>query len=795
MFAPRWRKVLGDLGANLTRTALAVLSIAVGVFAIGMVAGANELMQRDVAASYGRVNPGAIQVRIWPGFDDELLATVRRTPGVAAAEAVGLTTVRAEVAPGEWRSLILFAVDDLTAMEVNKVRPDSGRWPVGDREILLERSGRGEFGAATGAPMTIELQDGTRKAMPLAGSVYDASQVPTFFTNELLGYITLDTLEWLGETRRYDRVYLTVAEGGLSTPHLRAVAAEVEDRVKRSGHSVFTIIPTPGESPMKAGLDAMTAVLSVLAALLIALSMFLIVNTVGALLLQQRRQIGVMKAVGATTGQLAGMYLAYVLLLGLLALLIAAPAGAWAAYAVTGMMAGLLNFDPGPFALAPWVLALQGAVALLVPLLAAVWPVAAGARLTVREALASHGLGRGRFGRGLLDRALERVRFLSRPLLLALRNTFRRKGRLLLTLFTLTLGGAIFIAVVSTQAAIERQIGELMNFFGEDVRINFAQSYRKDKIASIAMSVPGVQRVEFWTFGSAHRVRDDESTGDQLQIIAPPWGTELMRPAVLRGRWLLEQDGNAIVVDTKFTRAEPDADVGARVTLELDGDEHEFVIVGVMKQQGNGSSIAYMNRARLDQIYQNAGYAGSVRVVTARHDPTFQLRVADALEARFKERGLRVFYNETQGSFRQLLEQQFRLIVVFLGVMAGLIAAVGAIGLMGTMSMNVVERTREIGVLRAVGASNAAIQRIVVSEGVLIGLISWAAAALLAVPIGRLLSDGVGLGFLNSPLPPAYSPLGVVVWLAAVVVLAAAASALPAWRASRLTVRDVLAYE
>lgn len=795
MLAPRWRKVLADLGANLTRTILAVLSIAVGVFGIGMVAGASVLTQRDLGVSYAAANPAAIEVRAWPGFDDELVAAVRHTPGVAEVVGFGLATVRAEVAPGVWRNLVLFAVDDLDRLRVNRVRPDGGDWPVADRQILLERSGMGSVRYPVGSALTVELNDGERRTMRFAGTVFDATQVPTFFTDEMLGYVTLDTLEWLGEPRLFNRVYVTVGENAGDVAHLRAVAAAIEDKVARSGRGYYTNIPEPGESPMKFGLDAMVAVLGVLAVLMVFLSMFLITNTVSGLLLQQRRQIGVMKAVGASTWDITAMYLAYVTLLGILALLIAAPLGAAAAYANMRFLAGLLNFDPGPFTVTPWVIGVQATIALLVPPLAAVVPTLLSARVSVREAVSSTGLGRGQFGRGLIDRALERVRFLSRPLLLSLRNTFRRKGRLALTLVTLTLGGAVFIAVLSTQAATDRQVEVFMNYFGEDVRINFAQGYRKDRLAQVALNTPGVKRVEFWTGGMAPRVRADDSTSEQIQLIAPPAGSDLMQPNVLRGRWLLAEDSNAIVVDTKLLKQEPDIDVGSRITLEIDGKKRELVVVGVQPQQGQGSPIAYVNYSYLSGIYQNVGWSSQIKIVTASDAPAFQTAVADELLARYKAAGIQVFYSQTKGEWKASMDRQFGVIVIFLAVMAALIAVVGGIGLMGTMSMNVVERTREIGVLRAIGAGDGAIQQIVVAEGALVGAISWAAAALLALPISRLLSDAIGVSFVGNPLPYAYSLRGVAIWLAVVLALAALASALPARRASRLTVRDVLAYE
>jgi putative ABC transport system permease protein len=111
------------------------------------------------------------------------------------------------------------------------------------------------------------------------------------------------------------------------------------------------------------------------------------------------------------------------------------------------------------------------------------------------------------------------------------------------------------------------------------------------------------------------------------------------------------------------------------------------------------------------------------------------------------------------------------------------------------MSINVLERTREIGVMRAVGASDGSVMKIFIVEGLFIGLLSWLVGAILAWPIGKLLSDAVGVAFLQAPLNYTFSIPGMLLWLAIVLVLAALASVLPAWNASRLTVREVLAYE
>jgi putative ABC transport system permease protein len=141
------------------------------------------------------------------------------------------------------------------------------------------------------------------------------------------------------------------------------------------------------------------------------------------------------------------------------------------------------------------------------------------------------------------------------------------------------------------------------------------------------------------------------------------------------------------------------------------------------------------------------------------------------------------------------VEALFEVIMVLLLSMAVLLAVIGGLGLMGTMSINVIERIREIGVMRAIGASNQSVRRIFIVEGILIGLISWLVGALLAFPLSWLLGDAIGEQFLNTSLNHVFSIWGAMLWLGLVVILAAIASFIPAWNASRVTVREVLAYE
>jgi putative ABC transport system permease protein len=233
--------------------------------------------------------------------------------------------------------------------------------------------------------------------------------------------------------------------------------------------------------------------------------------------------------------------------------------------------------------------------------------------------------------------------------------------------------------------------------------------------------------------------------------------------------------------------------VGDEIILKIEGRERPFKIVGACL--GILAPMGYANYAHIAQITRNIGQAGTVLVLTKHHDLASVKATVTALEAHFDQVGLHVTDIQTVLGERAEASATLGIIIALLLIMAILLAVVGGLGLMGTMSINVLERTREIGVLRAIGAPNRGVAQVFIREGVLIGVLSWALGAALAFPLGRLLSDAVGVPLMGAPLSFSYSLNGVWLWLAIVVLLSALASLLPARNASRLTVREVLSYE
>jgi putative ABC transport system permease protein len=270
----------------------------------------------------------------------------------------------------------------------------------------------------------------------------------------------------------------------------------------------------------------------------------------------------------------------------------------------------------------------------------------------------------------------------------------------------------------------------------------------------------------------------------------------LIDPIISSGRWLQPGDENAIVIGNHLLQIFPDLKAGDWLTIEANGKETDWQIVGTYSITGNVSPpLLYVNYEYLSVLVGEPEMAYSLRIITSEHDSVTQRRVNDQIQSAFEARGINISSTQLGADFITDQKAQTDILVYFMLVMASLIAVVGGLGLMGTMSINVLERTREIGVMRAIGASNGDIQAIVITEGMVIGILSWAISILVAIPITNVLCYGVGVAILTAPMPAVYGASGVIAWLIFTLVLGTLASALPARRASRLTVKDTLAYE
>ena len=243
------------------------------------------------------------------------------------------------------------------------------------------------------------------------------------------------------------------------------------------------------EHPMTDSILAIIGVLGALGVLITILSSSLIVNTLNALLTQQLRQIGIMKLVGGRSYQILGMYLTLIIAYSLIALVVAVPLGAIAGYVLAWFITHLMGAVLQGFRIIPAAVVVQILIAILIPLGAGFFPVNSGAKTKVQRAISNYRPGNQPARSKLLNRNVKWFSWISRPILLSFRNTFRKRGRLLLTIFTLTVAGAVFIAVFNVRDSMSNVMDQLMQHFLGDVTVNFSHPYRVSKVEQALLGI------------------------------------------------------------------------------------------------------------------------------------------------------------------------------------------------------------------------------------------------------------------------------------------------------------------
>jgi putative ABC transport system permease protein len=309
-------------------------------------------------------------------------------------------------------------------------------------------------------------------------------------------------------------------------------------------------------------------------------------------------------------------------------------------------------------------------------------------------------------------------------------------------------------------------------------------------VVAEAEGVRGVEAAEAWPVLPAALMRVDGSENESFAIVGLDPDTDFVEPNIVDGRWLEPDDTDAVVINTDAQNAEPILAVGETVRLGVAGAEGGWRVVGVVKGQLGGPAL-YCNEEHLAEV---VGELGATRVLVRSESPEDADELLASVEDALNDAGHQVTSATTRAELASQLREWLGILVAFLVLMATLLAAVGVIGLTGTMSINVLESTREIGVMRATGAQHKAIYQIYVTEGVTVGVIAWFLGALLTYPISYALVLGLETA-IGIPLTYTFSWWGLAGWLGLMLAISAFASLAPAFRASQVSVRDAISYE
>ncbi|GMQ93698.1 MAG: FtsX-like permease family protein [Acidimicrobiia bacterium] len=763
---------------------LVVAAITVGVAAAGSILSAYSVITREIDRNYAETNPPSAILYI-ESLDDRLVASVEARPEIAAAEARRETKARLGSDLDEWITLQLIVVNDFNNITVSRFFPQEGGWNPGADEILIERSSLSEVELNVGDDLTVTAPGGTPQALSVIGLVHDPGRIPAWMTGSVVGYITPAGLSNLGIAPVLNELRV-VAEGDGDRERNRLIAETLAADLEAGGTEVTRIdVPVPGEHPAQRVMRTMLFLLQTFGVLALITSGALVATLITAQLKQQSREIGMMKAVGARTSQIAGIYVGTVGLLSGVALVIGIPLGILIGRGFVAFTFGLLNFDVQSYRLDLWVIPTLAIAAVGVPLLAVLYPVTKSSRVPVREVITDHGITTrlGAIGGGWLGR----VRWLGQTTTFGIRNAFRTRSRTVLTVLAISLGGAAFMVALNTGVAWDRAVETEFDARAYALAVQLDRAYPNQQLEQILADIPQISKLETWNQYPAAIELPIGGTGDSFALLIPPPNTEMIDYPLLEGRWLHPGDQNAVVVTQVLD--DPAPTVGSTISIEVNGLRTSWTVVGKVRQlTGGRTGVAYASNRPVG-IGAN-GSANHIRI--AGHDSPSML---GAVSERLADNQVGVVTIATASEGRESLDDHLLIIVGLLMIMAVLISVVGGLGLIEAMSISVLERRRELGVIRAVGASTGTVLQVVIAEGILIAILSWVVAIAVSIPATILVETITGIMFTQAPLVTSFSILGIFLWLMIVTVLAAIASAIPALETTEKPVYQALVYE
>jgi putative ABC transport system permease protein len=791
-----YRKVFRDLWSNKARTVLVVLSIAVGVMAVGMIFSSNTLMEQQMTKAQIASSPSHVWLYLSGQIDDSGVTSIERLSEVQAVQGRAERGVNWKASPEDgWGDANVVAIEDFDNQEYDLLELREGTWSGSD-SVLVEWNHVDPYGIPElGNPIYFEV-NGRARPFTVVGIIRDPSVAAPPVSSEPSFYVTRDVISRLVGSRNYDQLRFSIQD---YTEEKAERASEiVEEKLELQGIGVgFSWVQDPARHWAQDILDGIGLILTVMAVAALFLSAILVINTINAVIAQQIPQIGIMKTVGGVRRQISQLYLASVAIYGILALAVAVPLGAIAGYALSRYMLGIINVPVSDFELASTSIWIQVAAGLLVPLIAALWPILRGVAISVSDAIRRYGVGSGRYGTGRVDRLLASVRGLPSMVTLSLRNTFRRMGRVSLTLAVLIMAGAVFMMVITTHYSFTRAIADIWDGLGFDTFIVFNGLQRIDEVEPIIEAHPNVDRVEMWAWqGGGVRVPGDTDPGSELRITLQglPRDTEMFTPNLTAGRNLDPADGHALLLNQKLAR-DMGLSLGDEVEIDLgDAGTSNWTIVGLIFDLVNDQSTAYMYVDTLNEELNRVGRGAIARISSKDQTRPAQDALMEDLEEMSESRGIGLAFVRASREDQEQAEAQFSILTTILMTMTVVMAVVGSIGLSGTLSINVIERRREIGVMRAVGGSSRDVALIMVMEGLLLGFTSWLIAVPISILAGRPFVNSIG-DLIQFPGPYQLSVSGLFIWLLIVVVLSLVASWLPAKRASQISVNESLAYE
>jgi len=776
-----FRKAINDIWRRKIRSLLTVLGIFVGVAGIVAIVATAQNMTDAQRYNYDNSSQDDMSWWVW-NIPSNAEYAVQQLPNVA--DVMRRAEFNTQFRLGDhWNDIIIFGLDDYSNVPIDRMDFVEGR-PPRTGEIAFEQSVR-QLEPNLRVGDTITYKSNTGKPMDtlvVSGFARSPAYPSASILNSSTAFATgSDVRKMLGI-------------GGDNQLIVRLHDLAQRDSTKRDIENIFhkRNLQYGGYFGRdldnylgKRELDTLVLLLLIFSAVGLVISGFLVANTLSAIVAEQIGEIGTLKALGAGRNQVLQVYVVTAGLYGLAGSLLGIAGGFALGKVILSFLGAALNFDVSRFLFQPLALLLGLVVGLGVTMLSALFPAWLGTKISVRQALDNYGISSS-YGQGWFDRILARLTALPPLVALALRNLARRKTRNLITFGVIGLSCAAFLGAQITSASVDSTVNRLYSVYGADAWLQFTNATSED-FANYIKTIPGVTAVEPWV-----------STGVTVgttttRLWGVPSDTTIYQKPVVAGRWFEPNENYVALITTNLARLNH-LQVGSTIQIDVNKTSENYQVIGLLDDNSTylGSTATgkiFTSLDEVDRLLHKQGTATFFCVTMSQHDPAFVDQTLAQISKRFGDQRPQVLpaYSDRQSAL-----QITAILQLLLYAMVVIIAIIGAIGVVNTLTLNVLERRREVGVLRSIGGTDGRLVQIFVTEGLFLGLAGFVAGLALGVPLAQLLINLVSQSAFAIDFT--FQPQFVLFTFGFALLLTVGASLGPALGAARIKISNILRY-
>lgn len=773
---------------------MAFLGILIGIASIGFVLTSYSILTREMNINYMSTNPASIVLKV-SNLDVQGVHLIKEMKKNTEVEVRKNLIARIDRGNGTYGILHLYAVENFNDLRVDTFTLENGRFPNNSNQMALERDSlKNLLNLQKGynENVIVKLPAGKDTKMYLSGLVHAPGLPPASMEKYSYAFLSLEGLQALGYQGWYDEIHLVSYDNRYDCNALKTLASNMKKLLMQKGYQVERVdVPEPGKHPHGDQLKSLLFLLQAFTIISLLVACIIIFNLLNFIMSKQTKQIAIMKAIGANTLDIALPYFLYVLLISIGAIIISIPIAILVGSGYSNFAADILNFKITSYKIPFWVYAVQVSSGILIPLIASFYPIYRSCKISVKEGLAEQTLSN--------KKSKDKIPFIRRifiktntKIAIPLNNVFRKKGRTILAILALATGGVLFMTSQNMVASITKTVDVSMNTFCYDYDIRLYGQYPEDKIMKSLSNIKGVDDAEIYEANTAIFRKNDKTDSAYYTIKALPRNSTMIKFKLIEGSNIKNTE-NAVIINKALWDEEKWIQPGMTVTINIGGKSTSVTIAGIVNEVPPFPSI-YMNLDSYKKIF-NKNSMQNIMISTKNLTLKEQLEVTKEIEERFKKNGIDISENWNISLLRKSFIEHLKVIINFLSVVALLAVVVGGLSIASAIGINVTERKREFGILRAIGVNNRQTIAMISFEVIMMGVAGWLLGLILAYPISILAGNYFGQIFLHSDLDNTMSVSGAVIWFAISIVVSFVSGLVPAYKTARSSLKEMLAYE